>query len=355
MRRFIFSTFAFLALAACSGQPGEPKAVREPTAEEVAKAKAYLADNNTALPEAWRFEQVDFIDGGALRIGLAPKPAPRGTIIFVPGYTSSPELASDFLARWDEMGFEVGSLDLPGQGGSVRREDDRQKTYTGDFKLYGRAVSQAAGYVDTIRQSDGPLIIAGDSFGGHAILRAATDSGVPEADGLFVLVPAVQPALGAPRWIVKWAVGGAVKAGRGPDYMDGQGPWSADDFANYDYTRCGDREDRNFKNAALYITNPLLRVGGVSNEFGLGMVVSGEELMSSKALASFDRPVGMVIAGQDVIVENKPAEKLCNKTMGTCEVTFIEEATHCLYIEDQPTQDKVHAALDNFMMRLDTK
>ncbi|NRA29711.1 MAG: alpha/beta hydrolase [Parvularculaceae bacterium] len=355
MRRFITGSVALLVLAACGGQPAEPKAVREPTPDEVAKAEAFLAENNTPLPEAWRFEQVNFTDGGELRIGLAPKPAPRGTIIFVPGYTSSPELASDFLARWDEMGFEVGSLDLPGQGGSVRRDDDRQKTYTGDFELYGRAVTQAAAYVETVRQSEGPLIIAGDSFGGHSILRAAADSGIPEADGLFVMVPAVQPVLGAPRWIVKWAVGGAVKAGRGSDYMDGQGPWSADDFANYDYTRCGDRPDRNFKNAALYITKPLLRVGGVSNEWGLGMVLSGENMMGNKALAAFDRPVGMVIAGQDVIVENKAADKLCTKKMDSCEVTFIEEATHCLYIEDQPTQDKVHAALNKFMMRLDAE
>jgi len=352
LRRLFTGCFALALVAACGGEPTEPKVVREPTPEEVAKAEAYLEENNTPLPAAWQFEQVPFSDGGTLRIGLAPKPAPRGTIVFVPGYTSSPELASDFLAKWDEMGFEVGSLDLPGQGGSVRRDDDRQKTYTGDFTLYGRAVTQAAAYVETVRQSDGPLIIAGDSFGGHSILRAAADSGLPEADGLFVLVPAVQPRLDAPRWLVKWFIGSAINSGKGAQYMDGQGPWSADDFAAYDYERCGDREDRNFKNAALYITKPLLRVGGVSNEWGLGMVKSGEEMMRSKTLHSFDRPVGMVTAGLDVIVENKPAEKLCTKKMESCEVTRIDDATHCLYIEDQPTQDKVHSALESFMSRV---
>ncbi|MEM9839472.1 MAG: alpha/beta hydrolase [Pseudomonadota bacterium] len=353
MRTAFAALSATVLLAACGGgAPSEPKDVRAPTAEEVAKAEAFLAENNTPLPEGWAFSKIPFGEGEHLRIGHAPAEAPKGTIIFVPGYTSSPELASDFLAKWAEMGFEVASLDLPGQGGSVRRNDDYQKPYTGDFSVFGKSVAAAATYIDSVRKSDGPLIVAGDSFGGHSILRGAADTGLPEADGLFVLVPAVEPELDAPKFLVKWFIGSAVSNGKGAQYMDGMGQWSADDYAAYDYSRCGNREDRNFKNAALYMTKPELRVGGPTNEWGLGMVTSGENLMKSKALRNFDRPVQMVTAGLDVIVKNAPAEKLCTRRMGSCELTRIEEATHCVYLEDEPTQAKVHDALLTLSRRL---
>ena len=340
-----------LILAACGGAP-EPKAVREPTPEEVAKAEAFLAENATPMPEGWSFAQVPFADDGFLRIGHAPKAAPRGTIIFVPGYTSSPELASDFLAAWDGMGFEVASLDLPGQGGSMRREDDYQKPYTGDFALYGASVAAAVAYIDGERLSDGPLIVAGDSFGGHSILRGAADTGLPAADGLFVLVPAVEPSLDAPKFLVKFVVGQAIRAGKGDAYMDGMGPWSADDFSAYDFTRCGNREDRNFKNSAIAITRPEMRVGGPTHAWALGMVTSGEDLAKNDGLKAFARPVQMVTAGLDVIVENAPAEKLCTRGMTSCELTRIAEATHCVYLEDEPTQAKVHEALARLTERI---
>lgn len=349
--RLLLSALA-LALSACGSGPDGPKSVREPTASEIDKAKAFLAENSTPLPAGWRFERIGFEGEGHLRVGLARRKAPRGTVVFVPGYTSSPELASDFLAAWHEMGFEVASLDLPGQGGSMRREDDYQKPYTGDYALYGRAVAAGAEHIDAVRASRGPLIIAGDSFGAHSILRAAADTGLAEADALFVLVPAVIPALEAPKWLVKLVVGHAVRAGRGDDYMDGQGRWSADDFAAYDFSKCGNREDRNFKNAALAILRPELRVCGPTNAWGLGMVRSGEALMRSDTLADFDRPVRMVTAGLDEIVINRYAERLCRERMGTCALTRIEDATHCVYLEDDPTQARVHEALMQLSTRL---
>ncbi|MEM1380776.1 MAG: alpha/beta hydrolase [Pseudomonadota bacterium] len=352
MRALFFGAAALAALAACGGAPSEPKAVREPTPEEHAQAEAFLEANATPLPEAWEFSRLTFGDGLYVRVGHAPRADAKGTIIFVPGYTSSPELASDFLAEWDARGYEVASVDMPGQGESIRREDDYQKTYTGDFSVYGQAVAAAVANLEAERLSEGPLIVAGDSFGAHSVLRGAADTGLPEADGLFVLVPAVMPVLEAPKFLVKWVIGRAVNNGQGDAYMDGMGPWSADDFAAYDVTRCGDREDRNFKNAALYITKPELRVGGPTNAWGLGMVTSGEDLLKSEALRTFDRPVQMVIAGQDVIVQNKYAERLCTKRMGSCDVTHIDEATHCVYLEDDGVQAQVHDALELLVQKL---
>lgn len=304
------------------------------------------------MPPGWEFEPILFGDDEYLRLGYASPDQPKATILFVPGYTSSPELASDFLNHWYGLGYEVASVDLPGQGESVRRDDDYQKPYTGDFAHFGRAVATATSYLEAVRQSYGPLIVAGDSFGGHAILRAAADETLTEADGLFVLVPAVMPVLEGPKFLVKWFVNRKINQGLGAAYMAGQGPWSADDFASYDFTRCGDREDRNFKNAALYITNPNLRVGGATHEWALGFVTSGEQLMKDPELRGLTTPVTMVTAGKEVVVDNTYSEKLCTKNMPSCELIRIEEATHCLYVEDDPTQNKVHAALETLMSRM---
>nr|WP_269815677.1 alpha/beta hydrolase [Parvularcula mediterranea] len=284
---------------------------------------------------------------------MATPENPRATVMFVPGYTSSPELASDFLSRWYELGFEVASLDLPGQGGSMRRSDDYQKTYTGDFSFYGGAVDQATEHLANVRQSDGPLIVAGDSFGGHAVLRAASDGGAEEADGLFPLVPAVEPNLAGPKWLVKFLVGDQIRSGHATRYLSGGGQWNPDAHKEYEWENCGNRPERNLKNTALQTLNPELRVGGATNEWGLGMVVSGEKMLRSRKLRDYSKPVALLTAGKDTIVRNGPAEKLCTGTMATCQVVRLEEATHCLYLEDQPTQDKVHDALLALLKRID--
>lgn len=356
MRRILTIALLTLTMAACGGEPREaPPPPRAVTPDDVAEARAYL-ENQTPLPRGWSFETIPFAEDGHLRIGHAAPEEPRATILYVPGYTSSPELASDFLTRWHDLGFEVASVDLPGQGGSMRREDDRQKTYTGDFHFYGQAVAAAAEHVADIRRSSGPFIVAGDSFGAHSLLRAASDGGLPEADGLFPLVPALAFDLdGVPKPIVKFMVGMKIRSGGGADYMDGNGPWDPDSRLAYDWTRCGDREDRNYKNWALYVLQPELRVGGISNEYGLGMVRSGEELVKDVRLRKFDRPVTMLTAGKDVIVKNAPAEALCSRRMPSCQLVQVPEATHCLYLEDDPTQEKVHDALLGLLGRIEER
>ncbi|GGY50429.1 alpha/beta hydrolase [Parvularcula lutaonensis] len=351
MRLFAYGGLA-LVLAACGGEPEAVEPPREPTREEIARAEAFLA-TQTPLPPGWSFETIPFEGDAFLRVGMASPEKPRATILFVPGYTSSPELASDFLARWYDLGFEVASVDLPGQGGSVRREDDYQKTYTGDFGFYGRSVDAATAYVASKRRSDGPLIVAGDSFGGHSLLRAAADGGLEEADGLLPIVPAVEPVLEAPKWLVKFFVGRDVRAGRGAEYLPGAGRWSPDAWKEFNWEYCGDREDRNFKNTAIQILRPEMRVGGASKEWGLGMVRSGEQMLKDPDLKAWSKPVQMVTAGKDVIVRNEAAERLCERGMKSCELTRIEEATHCVYLEDDPTQEKVHAALLHLLSRIE--
>ncbi|MEO1043128.1 MAG: alpha/beta fold hydrolase [Pseudomonadota bacterium] len=352
--RFFSLLTAAALLAACGGgEPYEPAPSRAVTPEEIVEAKAYLEANFTPLPEGWAFSWITFDDDKPLRVGHAVPESPKATVLFVPGYTSSPELASDFMARWFELGFEVSSVDMPGQGGSVRRDDDYQKTYTGDFHLYGRALGAAFDHIRATRSSDGPLIVAGDSFGGHVLLRAAADGELEGADALFPLVPGLSANLGwVPEWLALRSIRSAIKKGSPTAYLEGEGPWDPDAWGPDAYEFCGDnRLDRVLKNQSLFITQPELRVGGVSNEYALGFTESGNELEKNKALAALNIPVTMITVGREKVVTTKDPENLCTRGMANCELVHIPEADHCLYIGPQSTQDQVHDALLGLLER----
>ena len=351
LRTVVVGLLSPLLLTACIGSAFKAPPPRELTAEELQAADEYLA-MQTPLPANWTFTDVPFEGQGNLRVGLATPEEPRATVLYVPGYTSSAEAASDLFAAWHERGIEVASLDLPGQGGSMRREDDYQKPYTGDYSFYGRSVDEAARYVLANRESSGPMIVAGNSFGGASTLRSMADGHLTEADGILLVVPGVRPQTGrAPFFLAKWVVGRGVRKGRGSEYFGPAGPWHPDAAENFDNANCGDRPDRHFKNKYLFMKYPELRVGGPTPEFLLGMVESGEALFDDPEIENFMTPVTTVTGGRDVLINNKYAHRLCEENLGNCEVVHIEDATHCFVFEDDETQRALGDALVDLIER----
>ena len=97
-------------------------------------------------------------------------------------------------------------------------------------------------------------------------------------------------------------------------------------------------------------TRPLredLRVGGITGAWGFGLVQSGRRLSSGEALMELSKPMVMVTAGRDTIVSTPAADRLCEETMAACRLVRLPEATHCLYLEDEETQNAVHRALQS--------
>ncbi|MEM8918451.1 MAG: alpha/beta hydrolase [Pseudomonadota bacterium] len=333
--------------------PNYDELVREPTAEEVAEAQAYLDEHDVPLPEGWEFEQFTMSDGAYVRVGRAVPEKPTATLLFVPSYTSSQELVSEFMSDWHAMGYEVAAMDLPGQGGSIRRNDDPQKTYTGDWGYYGKAVSEVTTHIDATRQSDGPLIMIGESMGGHSVIRAAHDGGLKEADGLFPLVPAILPHTHnrPPLWLMRWETGRQVSAGNGAEYVMGEGPWYPGERDSEPEDLCGREENRMFKNEALYRTRPDLRVGGATNEYIDGLFASADEMEVSETLPKLGIPVTLITAGDEIYVQTEIAQRICTDVMQTCEMVHIEKATHCVHVDPAAVHQRIHAALDDLIAR----
>ncbi|MEM1403206.1 MAG: alpha/beta hydrolase [Pseudomonadota bacterium] len=340
-----------LTLSACLTTPDYDALVREPTPAELEEARVYLAKFDVPLPEEWAFRTFEMADGATIRLGTAAPENPKATLVYVPSYTSSQELVSEFLTHWFDSGYEVVAMDLPGQGGSVRREDDYQKTYTGDWGYYGQSVTEVVNSVAALRDSGGPLIVIGESMGGHSVLRAAHDGGLSETDGIVALVPAILPNTHdrAPLWYMRMVSKRAVEAGRGSDYAVTQGPWYPNKFAPETYDHCGKRPDRIFKNEALYRLREDLRVGGSSNEYLYGLFQSADELSTSKTLPVLDVPVVVVTAGDEIYVQTEIAQELCQEVMNSCSLVHIEEATHCVHIDPEPVQAQIHRVIDDLV------
>ncbi|MEL7454854.1 MAG: alpha/beta hydrolase, partial [Pseudomonadota bacterium] len=302
----------------------------------------------------WIFERFDMSDGAFIRVGRAVPENPRATLLFVPSYTSSQELISEFMSDWYDRGFEVTAMDLPGQGGSIRRKDDYQKTYTGDWSYYGKSVSEVATHIHATRESAGPLIVIGESMGGHAVIRAAHDDGLQEIDGLFPLVPAILPNTHnrAPLWYMRQLTRRAVRSGEGSDYIVTEGPWYPGERDSELDDLCGREESRMFKNEALYRTRPDLRVGGATNEYIHGLLMSADQMKASETLPELDIPVTLITAGDEIYVQNAIAEKLCTDVMTTCELVHIEDATHCVHVDPTSVHDQIYEALERLLIRI---
>ena len=344
-----------LMLTSCMSSPNYADLVREPTSAEVAEARAFLDQHNVPFPPGWSFERFDMSDGAFIRVGRAVPETPSATLLFVPSYTSSQELVSEFMSDWHNMGYEVTAMDLPGQGGSISRSDDPQKTYTGDWSYYGQSVSEVAAFIHETRNSDGPFIVIGESMGGHAIIRAAHDQGLDFIDGLFPLVPAILPHTHnrPPLSIMRWESSRQVKAGNGSEYVIGDGPWYPGERDSEPEHLCGREESRMFKNEALYRTRPDLRVGGSTNEYLHGLFVSADEMAESNTLPMLEIPVTLITAGDEIYVQTEIAQTICTEVMITCELVHIEEATHCVHVDPQPVHDQIYSALASLIERAD--
>ncbi|MEO0437721.1 MAG: alpha/beta hydrolase [Pseudomonadota bacterium] len=338
-------------LSACLKSPDFESLLREPTDSELEEAQRYLDTFDVPLPKSWEFETFTMSDDATIRVGRAVPPSPKATLLYVPSYTSSQELVSEFLSYWYENGYEVTAMDLPGQGGSIRRQDDYQKTYTGDWGYYGRSVAEVTNHIAATRVSVGPLVVIGESMGGHSVLRSAHDNGLAEADGLLLLVPAILPNTHdrAPLWYMRLVSGRAVRAGKGSEYAPTQGPWFPNKFAPETYKHCGKRADRIFKNEALYRLRPDLRVGGSTNEYLFGIFQSADELSQSATLPKLQLPVTLVTAGDEIYVQSEISQTLCNEVLRTCEQVHIEEATHCIHIDPPEVQNKIFSTLDSLV------
>lgn len=124
-------------------------------------------------PATWEWSLFESRDGARLRSGSA-KPMSsvpsKATIILVGGYT---EFAEKYFETFNDLlahGYNVGTLDWRGQGGSQRYLTDPQKAHSIGFE------HDSADLAQYLKQYSGaPVYLVAHSMGGNIALRLLHD------------------------------------------------------------------------------------------------------------------------------------------------------------------------------------
>jgi len=337
---------AALLAAACGGEP-EEYVVVQPTEADRTRAREILAADYTPMPDGFEFREFEAPGVGPLRWGeIAGEPG-APTLVYVPGFRGYIELYTEFLAYWAGRGYRTVIVDLPGQGGSVRREDDPQKPFTHDFDVYGKALADFLGHV--AERSDTPITVIGSSFGGATLARAAVNHELPVAE-IVLLVPAFDtPIPDTPQWLGKALVTLSSDLGKRDDYFPGMGPWSMTWYESPSDSGCNVPPERINLYEAYLVLHPELRMGGATYGYATGLWRSGAALQNTSA--SIPQPVTLITATEDRIVLNGRSIALCSQDgFGTCEHRPIETG-HCIVYENEDDQQAFFDIVDEVVAR----
>lgn len=296
------------------------------TEEQAATARAYLAEAQSPLPDGAAFGRFEREPGVVLETLTFPHPNPKATIVIVPGYTAPLEIYAHTIRVFHETGYAVAGLSQRGQGRSWRPLPNPEKGYVEDYR--DLSVDLAA-FIATI---DGPVMVYGNSMGGHiAMLMAGTEEVNVAAYAL--LVPMAKIHTGEfPYGVAKAMTGFYSTIGFGANYGFGRGDWRFDSRNPAEATDCSAEASRAHTRHMMVALDPDLRVQDVTNRWVWETMQSTESVATAEHLARINAPVLTIVAGDDRIVQTEAAEANC-KAMPDCRIVKFDGARHCIMHE----------------------
>lgn len=328
----------------------------EPAYAPVTLEPAYLqkaAEWKTAhfpeMPEDWHWQNFSLSGGAYLRTGHSAPGDPKGEIILVPGYAMSSGMYGHIVQGLLARNYAVTTVDLRGQGGSSRMLSNPEKQFVPEFSVYA---DDLATFIASRRKSTGvPLIVMGESFGGHVSLRALS-SHETGADGLLLVAPALQIKTPPyPGWFARGLVETSRLAGLSDRYAVGQSDWVpyAPDFR--DETPCASYAPLQHVKDVQFAAHPEIRVGGPTNQWIAGIMKSGGWLQAKGRLKTLGQPVTIIAAGEDYYVRNDISANLCARSLADCQLVTLAEKRHCLLFEGPQTETRILDELDRLYSR----
>jgi lysophospholipase len=290
-------------------------------------------------------------DGGRLRYArFSPSPAPRGTVLVVPG-------AREFIEkkyiecgkRLLDRGFRVIIYEPRGQGLSSRflKGDLRQRTHIDDFSTH---LDDLRAFYDSVVLPglSKPLIVHGHSLGAHILLRWLAEERPAKVAGAFMTGPMIAVS-GMAAHLAGYGLSlmTANLFGQHTSYAPMQHDFGGDDlvFANNPLT--GD--ERHFQIFENYFkTHPELMTGGVTWGWMLAAVRSMSLTHAWPYLANIDVPVLALAGDQDPVTP--PAEIVPYLSMiPQMRMHVIPGARHDLFNETDIAQAAAWRHIDDFI------
>lgn len=282
-------------------------------------------------PATWEWGIFESRDGARLRSGsakpMSPSPA-KATIVVVGGYT---EFAEKYFETFNDLlahGYNVGTLDWRGQGGSQRYLPDPQMAHSIGFE------HDAADLEQYLRQYSGaPAYLVAHSMGGNIALRLLHDH--PNlVRGVILSAPALRVGSRAamPAWQARALSGLMVAAGFGESYAMGQHEWRDDATRNAITSPVSHDHERDQNGLRWFRERPELRLGGGTYRWAYEFYRSCATVMSPTYLAAIRTPILMGSAGQDTFVDATAHREACAK-LPACRLVQYPESRHELLME----------------------
>lgn len=306
------------------------------------------------LPADARIGEERMRDGARIRTLAWPHPAPRARLLVLNGRADFLEKWADAYAVLHALGCSVAAFDWRGQGASTRLVNsgaghiDRFDTWLDDLDGLARGATDLPG--------DAPLFVVGHSMGGHLALRWAADparAGHPlraAMKGLLLLSPFFGLGLSPPMRLAALRTARAqVARGRGEAFAWGQmpyGPLHQQPARQKILTA----SRAHFEDEALWVGHrPDLATGGVTWGW-IAAFADSEVALESLPLERFDRPVLMLLAGEERLVDNRMAQRIADR-LPAIERHVIPAAAHELLREADPARRRVLAHVAAFLDR----
>lgn len=315
-----------------------PHAYAVASADDIAKAKAYLDEALLPMPDGWEWGLFEPEEGVALRVGRVRVPNAKGTVVVVPGYTAPLDLYAATVRRFAAEGWNVSGIEYRGQGLSKRDLADPERGFVRSWARLGEDL--AAFVADERQRNGGKLFVWANSMGAHVTLRAERDANLA-VDGYVMSVPMVRIDTGA----VPYGVARAITTfysltGMDEEYAVGQVPWQPSRIRYDEPTPCSTNPATAWRRDALFVLNPALRTSGTTNGWVRRTMASTDELMRPAFAAKVEEPVLMFTAGQEAFVDSDAAGALCDR-LGSCERVHFEASSHCLADENPDVEREI--------------
>ena len=275
-------------------------------------------------------------------------PAPRGSILFLPGRGDFYEKYLELLDEWHRAGWRVTASDWRGQSGSGRLGNDATTGHIGDFGVW---LADLAGFWrGWTASTPGPHVLAAHSMGGHLALRAVAE-GLAAPDALVLSAPMLGmagpplplPLLHAVARVMILAGDPARPAWKWSE-KPGEIPARREALLTHDADRYADerwwREHR-----------PELVMGPGSWGWVERAYASSRALFAPGVLEHVTTPTLMLAAPADKLVKFAAIEGACRR-LAHCElVRFGEDARHEILREADPVRAEAMRAITDFLDR----
>ena len=282
-------------------------------------------------PATWEWGIFLSQDGARLRSGsakpMSASPA-KATIVVVGGYT---EFAEKYFETFNDLlahGYNVGTLDWRGQGGSQRYLPDPQMAHSIGFE---HDIADLEQYLK--KYSGKPIYLVAHSMGGNIALRLLHDH--PHLVRAAILsAPALRIGSRAamPPWQARALSGLMVASGFGESYALGQHQWQDDATRNATTSPVSHDHERDQNGLRWFRERPELRLGGGTYRWAYEFYRSCATVMSPTYLEAIRTPILMGSAGQDTFVDSIAHREACAR-LPACRLVQYPESRHELLME----------------------